>query len=109
MHGRPRMKRHVVQTWLEKTSAANAAKRPSYGGSRKLKHRFEYNPESKAAFVELVPSFYPAKEEGPQKFKVMLEEVAGVARVEWQTNLAGERGRSLLRAESARFQQDGWA
>ena len=87
MHGRPRMKRRVVQTWLEKTSAATtAAKKPTYGGSRKLRHRFEYSPESKSAFVELVPSFYPAKEEGPQKFKVMLEEVAGVERVEWQTS-----------------------
>ena len=107
MHGRPRMKRPVVQTWLEKTSAATtAAKKPTYGGSRKLRHRFEYSPESKSAFVELVPSFYPSKEEGPQKFKAMLEEVAGVVSrgMANQQDLAGECGRSLLRAESARLQ-----
>ena len=88
MHGRPpRTKRRVVQTWLEKTSAATtAAKKPTYEGSRKLRHRFEYSPESKSAFVELVPSFYPSEEEGPQIFKAMLEEVAGVGRVEWQTS-----------------------
>ena len=87
MHGRPPMKRPVVQSWLDKTSAATtAAKKPSYGGSRKLKYRFEYSEESKCAFVELVPSFYPSKEKDPQIFKAMLEEVAGVGRVEWQTS-----------------------
>ena len=101
MHGRPPMRRPVVQSWLDKTSAATtAAKKPSYGGSRKLKHCLEYSEESKCAFVELVPSFYSSEEEGPQIFKAMLEEVAGVGRVEWQTSKTsqGERGRSLLRA-----------
>ena len=90
-------KRRFQETMGEEAaSASSAAKRlaPSgslaspepYAGSRRPNQRYEYSIKSKAAFVELVPSFYPAKEEGPQKFKVMLEEVAGVARVEWQTS-----------------------
>ena len=43
-----------------------------------------------SAFVELHPSWYPSKEEGPQEFKALLEAVPGVERVEWQTANASQ-------------------
>ena len=52
-----------------------------YTGSRKVKQRFEYDQESKSAFVELHPSFMPT----PEEFKAQLEAVAGVTKVDWQT------------------------
>ena len=52
-----------------------------YAGSRRLKQRFEYSENSRSAFVELRPSWYPPKEEGPQEFKTLLEAVPGVERV----------------------------
>ena len=33
-----------------------------YGGSRRVKQRFEYDHKSRAAFVELHPSFMPTPE-----------------------------------------------
>ena len=54
----------------------------SYGGSRSVKQRFEYSRESKAAFVELHPSFMPT----PEEFKAHLEAVPGVTKVDWQTS-----------------------
>ena len=62
-----------------------------YGGSRRSKYRFEYSPNSRSAFVELHPSWYPPKEEGPQEFKAWLEAVPGVERVEWQNGKASQR------------------
>ena len=62
-----------------------------YGGSRRSKCRFEYSPNSRSGFVELHPSWYPPKEEGPQEFKAWLEAVPGVERVEWQTTKASQR------------------
>ena len=53
-----------------------------YGGSRSVKQRFEYSRESKAAFVELHPSFMPT----PEEFKAHLEAVPGVTKVDWQTS-----------------------
>ena len=52
-----------------------------YGGSRRLKQRFEYGKDSRSAFVELDPSYMPTAEE----FKALLEAVPGVAHVEYQT------------------------
>ena len=43
-----------------------------------------------SAFVELHPSWYPSKEEGPQEFKRLLEAGPGVERVEWQTAKASQ-------------------
>ena len=51
-----------------------------YGGSRRLKQRFEYSPNSKSAFVECIPSFMPT----PEEFKALLEAVPGVKKVEWK-------------------------
>ena len=62
-----------------------------YGGSRRLKQRFEYRENSRSAFVELHRSWYPPKEEGPQEFKAWLEAVPGVERVEWQNGKASQR------------------
>ena len=42
-----------------------------YGGCRRLKHRYEYGVNSKAAFVECRPSFLPTRAE----FKLILEDV----------------------------------
>ena len=53
-----------------------------YGGGRRLKHRFEYSLQSKAAFVELHPTYMPTA----QEFKALLEEVPGVRSVDWQTS-----------------------
>ena len=62
-----------------------------YGGSRRSECRFEYSPNSGSGFVELHPSWYPPKEEGPQEFKAWLEAVPGVERVEWQKGKASQR------------------
>ena len=61
-----------------------------YTGSRRRNHRYEYSENSMSAFVELHPSWYPSKEEGPQEFKRLLEAVPGVERVEWQTAKASQ-------------------
>ena len=61
-----------------------------YAGSRRSKHRFEYRQNSRSAFVELHPSWYPPKEEGPKEFKAWLEAVPGVERVEWQAAKASQ-------------------
>ena len=62
--------------------ATSAAKKPAsgsqgdhvlYGGGRRLKQRYEYSPNSRAAFVECHPSFQPT----PEVFKALLEEVPG--------------------------------
>ena len=50
-----------------------------YGGSRRLKHRYEYSSTSKSAFVECHPSFLPT----PEEFKALLEKVPGVTQVKW--------------------------
>ena len=59
------------------------ALRPAMGGapagSRRVKQRLEYNENSRSAFVELHPSFYPTLSE----FKEGLEAVLGVERVVW--------------------------
>ena len=57
-----------------------------YAGSRRVKQRFEYSENSKAAFVELHQDWYPHKNKGPQLFKELLEKVQGVDRVKWQTS-----------------------
>ena len=57
-----------------------------YAGSRRLKQRLEYNENSRSAFVELHPSFYPT----PLQFKGYLEAVPGVERVVWQTAKASQ-------------------
>ena len=62
-----------------------------YAGSRRVKHRYEYSLNSRSAFVELHPSWYLPKEEGPQEFKAWLEAVPGVERVEWQNGKASQR------------------
>ena len=80
-----RIFQHAVQ------DATSSAHRPAsgsqgcdapYGGSRRVKQRFEYGPDSKAAFVELHPSFMPT----PEEFKAHLEAVPGVTKVDWQTS-----------------------
>jgi len=45
-----------------------------YGGSRRLKHRYEYDVNLKVALVECHPSFLPT----PAEFKLLLEDVPGV-------------------------------
>ena len=76
--------------------ATAAAKKPAsgsqgdhvlYGGSRRLKQRFEYSPNSKSAFVECIPSFMPT----PGEFKALLEKVPGVKKVEWQTTMTSQK------------------
>ena len=52
-----------------------------------MKQRLEYNENSRSAFVELHPSFYPTLLE----FKEGLEAVLGVERVVWQTAKAWQR------------------
>ena len=52
-----------------------------------MKQRLEYNENSRSAFVELHPSFYPTLSE----FKEGLEAVLGVERVVWQTAKAWQR------------------
>ena len=78
-----------------------------YGGSRRLKHRYEYSSTSKSAFVECHPSFLPT----PEEFKALLEKVPGVTQVKWQTTKTAQKKKhrkALLRAEPARVQLD-WA
>ena len=81
------MKRLFQQAVQDATSSAHGPASGSqgddapYGGSRRLKQRFEYGPNSKAAFVELHPSFMPT----PEEFKAHLEAVPGVTKVDWQT------------------------
>ena len=82
------MKRIFQQAVQDATSSAHRPASGSqgddapYGGSRRLKQRFEYGPKSKAAFVELHPSFMPT----PEEFKAHLEAVPGVTKVDWQTS-----------------------
>ena len=59
-----------------------------YVGSRRRRYRFEYGEESRAGFVELLPSFYPRREQAPHACKALLERVTGVERVEWQATRA---------------------
>ena len=51
-----------------------------YAGSRRLQQRYEYSDNSRAAFVECIPSWQPT----PEKFKSILEHVRGVEKVVWQ-------------------------
>ena len=53
-----------------------------YGGSRSIKQRYEYSENSRAAFVECIPSWLPT----PEEFKSILEQVEGVKKVAWQTS-----------------------
>ena len=71
----------------------------SSADTRRVKHRFELGESSRSGFVELEPSFYPPREQGPHLFKALLEGVAGVERVGWQAAKVsqGERWQSLLR------------
>ena len=54
----------------------------AYGGSRSQAQRWEYSEGSGAGFVELHPRHTPTDEE----FFKMLQQVAGVTRVEWQSS-----------------------
>ena len=84
----PLMKRRLFeQAVRDVTAAAAAADGPAsgsrdtmaaYTGSRREKQRFEYNENSRAAFVELHPLFYPT----PEEFKKRLAGVPGVKSVE---------------------------
>ena len=53
----------------------------NYGGSRRLRQRFEYSSDSTAAFVELSPQHTPS----PEDLFERLRQVPGVDKVEWQT------------------------
>jgi len=81
------MKRLFQQAVQDATSSANRPASGSqggdaaYGGSRRVKQRFEYDHKSRAAFVELHPSFMPT----PEEFKAHLAAVPGVTKVDWQT------------------------
>ena len=84
-------KRDATSAGIEPASGSLEKQRGLlYAGSRRSKHRFEYSPNSRSAFVELHPSWYPPKEEGPQEFKAWLEAVPGVERVEWQNGKASQ-------------------
>ena len=61
-----------------------------YVGSRRRRYRFRYGEESRAGFVELLPSFYPRREQAPQEFKELLERVTGVERVELKATRASQ-------------------
>ncbi len=82
------MKRIFQRTVQDTTSTASRPASGSqndhvlYGGGRRLKHRFEYGPNSKSALVELHPSFLPT----PEEFKAIVEDVPGVTKVDWQTS-----------------------
>ena len=76
-------KHHAMSAGIGPASGSLDGDEP-YAGSRRLKQRYEYSQKSRSAFVELHPSWYPTKEEGPQEFKAWLEAVPGVERVEWQ-------------------------
>ena len=86
------MKRLFQQAVQDATSSANRPASGSqggdaaYGGSRRVKQRFEYDHKSRAAFVELHPSFMPT----PEQFKADLEAVPGVTKVAWQTTKASQ-------------------
>ena len=54
----------------------------SYGGSRRKNQRFQYAPNSTAAFAELHPTYVPT----PEEFFQMLQRVPGVREVKWQTS-----------------------
>ena len=62
----------------------------SSADTRRVKHRFEFGEHSRSGFVELEPSFYPPREQGPDLFKALLEGVPGVERVEWQAAKASQ-------------------
>lgn len=63
-------------------SASNSA---NYAGSRRLKTRYEFYPNSTSGFAELSPDYLMT---GEQLYEA-LENVAGVLRVTWQTAATG--------------------
>ena len=83
-------------SFIAMDDATSAANRPAsgscddhvlYGGSRRLKHRYEYGVNSKAALVECHPSFLST----PAEFTSLLEDVPGVAKVVWQTTKTSQK------------------
>ena len=77
----------VVQGPSGPGSASHAGPVPlwghlTYGGSRRKQQRFQYSPNSTAAFVELSPAHVLK----PEDFLRMLLAVPGVSEAKWHTS-----------------------